>query len=113
MLSLKRTALPGLTLLCLALELEGVKLCLRHGNSPEAPYFYAGMGLVHAVFRAEFAQAAEYGRLAVALQRPGRPAPFTGAADQGSQPAFRPAWWVLIDVGVSGNFPAVVEDGQS
>jgi hypothetical protein len=49
-------------LLCLALQLGGIKICLEHGTSQEAAYFYSSFGIDHAVFLGQLGEAAEYGR---------------------------------------------------
>jgi predicted ATPase/signal transduction histidine kinase/tRNA A-37 threonylcarbamoyl transferase component Bud32 len=54
-------------LLCLALQLEGVRLCLEQGNSPEGSYFYAGFGVTQAIFAGRFVDAADYAVLASSL----------------------------------------------
>jgi predicted ATPase/signal transduction histidine kinase/tRNA A-37 threonylcarbamoyl transferase component Bud32 len=54
-------------LLCLAVQLEALKLCVQHGNAPEAPYNYATYGLIHSSFLGDVDTAAEYGELALKL----------------------------------------------
>jgi predicted ATPase/signal transduction histidine kinase len=50
-----------------ALDLEMIKLCLRHGNAPEAPYFYSIYGVIHSAVLGEMDIAAAYGELSLEL----------------------------------------------
>ncbi|ADO69077.1 trifunctional serine/threonine-protein kinase/ATP-binding protein/sensor histidine kinase [Stigmatella aurantiaca] len=52
----------------LAVSMEMLKLCLRHGNAPEASAFYADYGIVYASILGDMDRANEYGDLVIALQ---------------------------------------------
>ncbi|APR81149.1 High-affnity carbon uptake protein Hat/HatR [Minicystis rosea] len=54
-------------LLCLAVELEAMKLCLDHGNAPEAPYLYATYGMIQTTFLGAMDEAAAHGKTALDL----------------------------------------------
>jgi predicted ATPase/signal transduction histidine kinase len=54
-------------LLCLGSSLSAMKLCLDHGNAPEAPYWYATYGMIQSTFLADMDTAAAYGRMALDL----------------------------------------------
>ncbi|ADO72242.1 Sensor protein [Stigmatella aurantiaca DW4/3-1] len=49
------------TLTSLVITLEMVKLCLRYGNAPEAPYHYSSYAAAHAALQGDVNTAIEYG----------------------------------------------------
>ncbi|ATB37436.1 protein kinase [Cystobacter fuscus] len=49
--------------LSLAVQLEALQLCLRHGRSPEMPYFLGSIGMALAVFLGDLDAATRCGRL--------------------------------------------------
>jgi histidine kinase len=51
-------------LVSFALTMEMVKLCLQHGNPPEAPYHYSGFASMHAALLGDVDTAIEYGDIA-------------------------------------------------
>ncbi|MDY7233230.1 trifunctional serine/threonine-protein kinase/ATP-binding protein/sensor histidine kinase [Hyalangium rubrum] len=54
-------------LVSVVLNLEMVKLCLQHGNAPEAPYHYSNFGSMHAALLGDVDTAVEYGDFAQEL----------------------------------------------
>ncbi|MDY7228105.1 trifunctional serine/threonine-protein kinase/ATP-binding protein/sensor histidine kinase [Hyalangium rubrum] len=55
----------GLT--AMAVSLEMLKLCLRHGHAPEAPYFHADYAVIHSTLLGDVAAAATHSELFLEL----------------------------------------------
>ncbi|MDC0713076.1 AAA family ATPase [Stigmatella sp. ncwal1] len=52
----------------MVVSMEMLKLCLLHGNAPEAPVFYADYALIHSSILGDMDRANEYGDLVIELQ---------------------------------------------
>jgi predicted ATPase/signal transduction histidine kinase len=57
----------GNALPALVIALEMLNLCLKHGNAPEAPYFYLDYAVIHVAILGDMDTGAEYGHVALDL----------------------------------------------